>query len=69
MWYFVIVILSLVIIISLIYILFHYKKLCDENKVSFYTSLEDLYYYDCTTLEMSYDVLELEGYKVIKKEK
>lgn len=47
----------------------YYKKLCDENNVSFYTSLEDLYYYDCTTLEMSYDVLELEGYKVIKKEK
>ena len=45
----------------------YYKKICNESNVRFYEVLEDLYYYDCTTLEMSYDVLELEGYKMIRK--
>ena len=44
----------------------YYYEIGNNSSYGSYDALLDLYYYDCTTLEMSYDILKEEGYEIIK---
>ena len=45
----------------------YYYEIGNNSSYGSYDALLDLYYYDCTTLEMSYDILKDEGYIIVNK--